>query len=791
MSIEPQEFSKEELAVPEELSEGVEVFFDDDDAVAPPEPAFESHGDGSDSSSSGIYVEIDEDDEDDDNASVATPRTLQRRKEVEEVYGITLCSPHKRAASKPNQPATSSNADPPTTTTTTTDGEAGKAKANKSNKSKGRWKRRTSPDDYFRELDVDFIGRDTLTDDVFTYEATDVLVQKSLEIPMVVSWPHARVEYEFSTTPSEVKMAVAFVPALQDGQDEHDVEVEEIVASSVIDTSDAKRASRLLRANTHAAHEVGPLDNAGTGTGSSSDSSDSSKRPTKGTFSLNKEGAVFVIFEVDDSGWLSTVLSQELRVSYRIVIYVPSFTWADYERSQVARKLLSETTLSTKTSFCHFNDCEAVVASTTLEIEDLEAHVQRAQQRLDARTKQLKHAENQELIALRTMKQGYDRMNGLCIRTLNKHLLMVTLGFLLPTSSSNSAQTRSSSSSSTEDILSSLSAVGLVNKYWNQCFITMHAFGVVSEAELRVASDAQAPDYRGDRLARGQMVRTLRAVKELQTRHPSLEGADLKSQTGQDGASESCNGSGVESGTGKDHTDNAASNTIEPSQVNMEAEPSNLEKMQNSANNNNFNNKKETTVLKRNLGLPVEKGEKGKDWTYGRGNTTAENLEIRLARQQAEKEIRRDKRIALLKSLPALAGGENKSVKEVDDADSDSFEDQPAPRRKTRTENTKSRRVKVGILQEAELQAQLDRVHNLFHEKKKIKTSIKVWIENFELESGRGPTSNEKKSLIGTYYEEYSRVGKKYKSRLYALKRTLEDIGLDSGDLKKMFGDGK
>ena len=79
----------------------------------------------------------------------------------------------------------------------------------------------------------------------------------------------------------------------------------------------------------------------------------------------------------------------------------------------------------------------------------------------------------------------------------------------------------------------------------------------------------------------------------------------------------------------------------------------------------------------------------------------------------------------------------------------------------------------------------------VFHEKKKIKTSIKVWIENFELESGRGPTSNEKKSLIGTYYEEYSRVGKKYKSRLYALKRTLEDIGLDSGDLKKMFGDGK
>ena len=96
--------------------------------------------------------------------------------------------------------------------------------------------------------------------------------------------------------------------------------------------------------------------------------------------------------------------------------------------------------------------------------------------------------------------------------------------------------------------------------------------------------------------------------------------------------------------------------------------------------------------------------------------------------------------------------------------------------------------ITVTMLQRAELQSQLDRVHKLFEEKRRVKSIIKLWIENFEFRHSRQPTSLEKHDLIGRYYEEYNRIGKKYKGKLHSLQRSLDERGLTHKDLKGFYG---
>jgi hypothetical protein len=45
----------------------------------------------------------------------------------------------------------------------------------------------------FKDFDREFIGMTNLTDEVYSYNATDVLVQTSWELPIVVQWPESKV----------------------------------------------------------------------------------------------------------------------------------------------------------------------------------------------------------------------------------------------------------------------------------------------------------------------------------------------------------------------------------------------------------------------------------------------------------------------------------------------------------------------------------------------------------------------------------------------------------------------
>lgn len=51
------------------------------------------------------------------------------------------------------------------------------------------------------------------TDDVFVYNATDVLVQSTWELPIVIQWPQSHVTFEFTSQPGEISFGIMFVAA--------------------------------------------------------------------------------------------------------------------------------------------------------------------------------------------------------------------------------------------------------------------------------------------------------------------------------------------------------------------------------------------------------------------------------------------------------------------------------------------------------------------------------------------------------------------------------------------------
>ena len=69
---------------------------------------------------------------------------------------------------------------------------------------------------------------------------------------------------------------------------------------------------------------------------------------------------IFFLFDIDDSGWLSSLIAQQARVTYRVTVQAPSFSTVDLERSAYSSVLLSECTETLAASYDRFSDAEAV-----------------------------------------------------------------------------------------------------------------------------------------------------------------------------------------------------------------------------------------------------------------------------------------------------------------------------------------------------------------------------------------------------------------------------------------------
>ena len=76
------------------------------------------------------------------------------------------------------------------------------------------------PDDFFQELDKEFINLKSAKDDNFVYKGADVLVQTTWELPIIIQWPGSSIKFEFSTSQGAIEFGIVFVPALAEDQQE-------------------------------------------------------------------------------------------------------------------------------------------------------------------------------------------------------------------------------------------------------------------------------------------------------------------------------------------------------------------------------------------------------------------------------------------------------------------------------------------------------------------------------------------------------------------------------------------
>mgnify|MGYP006889518788 CR=1 FL=1 len=109
---------------------------------------------------------------------------------------------------------------------------------------------------FFKDLDNDFTSRSenrsyniisshskskvpvlNMEDDSFRYTATGMLVQKSMEIPIIVQWPDSTFEYTFSSEPSNIKFGISFIAAVEEEDDIDDVDIEVIEEMTVLKAS--------------------------------------------------------------------------------------------------------------------------------------------------------------------------------------------------------------------------------------------------------------------------------------------------------------------------------------------------------------------------------------------------------------------------------------------------------------------------------------------------------------------------------------------------------------------------
>lgn len=80
---------------------------------------------------------------------------------------------------------------------------------------------------FFENLDKDFTNiKTSLTDDSLEYHTTDLNIQRSWELPIVIRWPNSKINFQFSTKLGDICFGIAFVPAMEEDDDQNDVKVE-------------------------------------------------------------------------------------------------------------------------------------------------------------------------------------------------------------------------------------------------------------------------------------------------------------------------------------------------------------------------------------------------------------------------------------------------------------------------------------------------------------------------------------------------------------------------------------
>lgn len=77
-----------------------------------------------------------------------------------------------------------------------------------------------------------------MTDDVFKYNSSDVLVQSVLEVPIIIQWPESIVRYEFTSPVGDITFSIIFVAAPEEDRVVDDEDIETIEESERCSTEE-------------------------------------------------------------------------------------------------------------------------------------------------------------------------------------------------------------------------------------------------------------------------------------------------------------------------------------------------------------------------------------------------------------------------------------------------------------------------------------------------------------------------------------------------------------------------
>lgn len=247
-------------------------------------------------------------------------------------------------------------------------------------------------EEFFADLDRDFINIKRLTDDNFCYKASDVLVQDTFELPILINFPGSRIKFSFSSKLGDLCFGIMFVPALEEGQGEDDLRVQ------VLD-------------------EVGrvPCHND----------------TIEGEFEPPSEGVIFFTWD-NTFDWYTNK-----KLAYNIEVFVPSFTFIDNYRSEVSYKLLLDNVQDIETKSIRYADAQDAIENHSCNIGVLEEQVKELKKILDSKWHEYDTLERLEGIDVSNINYALHHLGGICIRCLSKQILTHVLGYLDPNGGTN------------------------------------------------------------------------------------------------------------------------------------------------------------------------------------------------------------------------------------------------------------------------------------------------------------------------------------------------------------------
>jgi hypothetical protein len=237
----------------------------------------------------------------------------------------------------------------------------------------------------FESLDKEFINLDRVVDDVFVYNGADVLVQSTWELPIIIQWPGSTINFEFSTTQGAIEFGIVFVPALEDNQQQDELEVETI-------------------------EEMGRIR--------------SDLETIAGSFQPPSEGVIFFLWD-NTYDW-----SAVKKLTYTVECLQPSFTLPDYDRCNDARAVLDDVLEDQDTARTLLDDAQYQIDLHTPIVDNLESELNSLKTMYREMLEDVKTTDEDEDRLILLVNGNNENIPGLCIRMLNKHLVSVIIGYL-------------------------------------------------------------------------------------------------------------------------------------------------------------------------------------------------------------------------------------------------------------------------------------------------------------------------------------------------------------------------